>query len=273
MKTRNTQNTDTKTIVGPRYDADSLAKIAMKIKAEGFVPAAVLKDEFGPDIFTQSIAVLFRDLRIFREARRPWKDGESVLGYEWADRRFSQSEVKKIHPELGFAIELTKQQLRYTDFEPITVRCRWTAPILGSVPIKDEHEDPTNVFERDSLGQVLILRYGLRAMATRALQMIGKEMSIAHKIGFSTIRIPNPAVKIVEHGIVENGRPGGKGLRRSECIQDGLEFTIRALVPTSMLTLDEFLRMLKFAGQYVGLSPGRSAGFGDFEVLEVLGTE
>ena len=96
----------------------------------------------------------------------------------------------------------------------------------------------------------------------------GQEAAAARRIGWSIIRIPSPTIKIVEHGIVEQGRPGGKGLRRSECIADGVEFTIRANVPTSVLAVDEFLRMLRVGGQFVGLSPGRSAGFGDFEVLE-----
>lgn len=251
------------------YDTDLLSRMALRVKSEGFVPAGDLKDTFGPDKFSQGIAVLFRDLRMFRETRRAWKDGTEVLGYEWADRRFSRSEAKKLDGmNLGFLVQMVEQMRpKYGDFEAVTVRCRWVNAILGSVPVKDEHGDPTNVFERDSLGRVLVLRYHQRAMASVALPMIGKEAACARRIGWSYIPIPAPVIKIVEHGIVEQGRPGGKGLRRSESIPDGTEFKIRALVPTSVLAMDEFLRMLETAGQYVGLSPGRSAGFGDFEVL------
>jgi hypothetical protein len=140
--------------------------------------------------------------------------------------------------------------------------------VLGSVPVKDANGDPVNTFERDLDGNVLILRYHQRAMATSALAMIGKEQAVARRIGWSIIRVPvNGDVRTVQHGIVELGRAGGLGLRTSEVIPDGKEFTIRAIVPTSMLAIDEFLRMLRLAGQHVGLSPGRSAGFGDFEVL------
>ena len=252
-----------------RYDVDTISRMALKVKAEGFVPAADLKAEFGPEKFTQGIAVLFRDFRMFREVRRAWKNGDEVLGYEWADRRFSNSEVKRIAPEMGFIVEMaSSMRPKYGDLERVTVRCRWVVPILGSVPVKDEHGDPTNTFERDISGNILILRYHQRAMAAQALPKIGKEAACERHIGFSVIRIPSTVpIKIVEHGIVEQGRPGGKGLRRSESAADGLEFLIKALVPTSVLSVDEFLRMLHTAGEFVGLSPGRSAGFGDFEVL------
>lgn len=256
------------------YDAETLSRIALKVKAEGFAPAADLKAEFGAEAFTRGIALLFRDFRMFREVRRPWgESGAPVLGYEWADQRFSAQQAKKVEAALGFSLSVlgtASVRPRYGDFEPVAVRCRWTAPLLGSVPVKDAGGDPTNVFERDALGNLLILRYHQRAMATVALPMIGKEAATARRIGFSIIRIPSStAVKIVEHGLPPAPGQGGtgKGLRRSECIADGIEFTIRAMVPTSVLKLDEFLRMLRLAGQHVGLSPGRSAGFGDFEVL------
>ena len=254
------------------YDAASIAKIAIKVKAEGFVPTGVLREEFGDEKTTQAIAILYRDFRLFREARRPWNGG-TATGYEWSDQRFSKSEAKKVPQELGFLLELaTKPYAKYTDFEPALVRCRWTAQILGSVPVKDENDDPINEFEKDAQGRVLILRYQQRAMASSALPMIGKEAAQARRIGWSIIRIPKETVAqglhIVEHGIVEYGRPGGKGLRRSECLPDGIEFEFDALVPTSHLKLSEFLQLLRVAGKHVGLSPGRSAGFGDFEVLE-----
>lgn len=251
-----------------KYDAETISRMALKVKAEGFVPGAVLKEEFGPERFTQAIAVLFRDFRMFREVRRAWTDGKEALGYEWADRRFSNSEAKKIPGELGFLVSLSaSMRPKYGDFERVTVRCRWVAPILGSVPVEDEHGDPTNIFERDHLGNFLILRYHQRSMASDALPLIGKEAAAARHIKWSIIRIPSTVpVKIVKHGIVEKFG-GGKGLRRSECIADGTEFTMCAQVPTSVLSVEEFLRMVREAGTFVGLSPGRSAGFGDFEVL------
>lgn len=256
------------TVSTVKYDSQALAAIALKVKAEGFVPASVLREEFGAEKTTQGIAVLYRDMRMFREVRRAWgEDGQEVLGYEWAERKFSKPEQNKIPPQLGFVLELSpKMAPRYSDFQPVSVKCRWTAPLLGSKPVKDANGDPTNVFERDAAGNILILRYNQRAMATMALPMIGKEQALARRIGWSIIRVhANGNVKTVEHGIIDGGQ--AKGLRRSEYLPDGEDFTIRAMVPTSMLALDEFLRMLRYAGQYIGLSPGRSAGFGDFEVL------
>ena len=253
-----------------KYDAEAIANIAMEVKAQGFIPRSMLDEKFGADKVTQAIAVLYRDFRMFREVRRPWKDEQNALGYEWADKRFSTPETKKIPPALGFVLELTSGlKAKYGDFEPIAVQCRYTTPILGSVPVKDKDGDPTNVFERDAAGRVLILPYHQRAMSSVALPMIGKEQAVARRIGYSTIRItPNGNLKHVEHGIVDpSGYGGGKGLRKSESLVDPVDFTIHANIPTSALSIDEFIRMLRTAGQFVRLSPGRSAGFGEFEVI------
>lgn len=254
--------------IAVRYDAESIANMALKVKAEGFVPAEDLKVEFGPEKFTRGVAVLYRDFRMFREVRRPWKDGTDVLGYEWADRRFSKSEVKKIPGELGFLIDLTQQMApKYSDFQKVTAKCVYTTAALGGVPVKDTDGTPINAFERDSAGRVQILRYNLRAMITPALAMIGKEQALGRRIAFSTIRLEtNGNLSKVDRPVNDHGQ--GKGFCRSEKLADGTEFTIEAMVPTSILSVAEYLEALKLAGATVGLSPGRSAGFGDFEVLE-----
>lgn len=252
-----------------KYDSESMSKIAMKVKAEGFVPAADLKAEFGPEKFTQVIAVLYRDLRMFREVRRPWKDDADALGYEWADRRFSKSEIKKIPPDLGDIVNLTSMLApKYSDFQRVTARCRFTTAALGGVPVKDIDGQPINAFERDAAGAIQILRYNQRAMITPALAMIGKEQALGRRIGFHTIRLHvNGNLTKVERPVNDHGQ--GKGFCRSERLADGTEFTVIAEVPTSMISVAEYIRALRLAGETVGLSPGRSAGFGDFEVLAV----
>jgi hypothetical protein len=250
-----------------RYDVESIANIALKVKAEGFVPAADLKREFGPEKFTRGIAVLYRDYRMFREVRRAWTDGTEALGYEWADRRFSRQEVKKIPPEFGFLVEMTQQMVpKYGDFQLVTLRCRFETAVLGGCPRKDTDGQPINAFERDEADRILLLRYNQRAMITPALAMIGKEQALARRIGFKTIRIEaNGNLSKVERPVNDHGQ--GKGFCRSERLADGTEFTIEAMVPTSVISVAEYVQAVRLAGQTVGLSPGRSAGFGDFEVL------
>ncbi len=251
-----------------RYDSESIANMALKVKAEGFVPAEDLKTDFGPEKFTRGVAVLYRDFRMFREVRRAWKDGVDVLGYEWADRRFSKSEVKKIPPELGFLVELTAQMApKYSDFQPVTARCIYETAVLGGVPVKDTDGSPINSFQRDRHGNIQILRYNCRAMIMPALAAIGKEQALARRIGFKTVSIkPNGNLSKVERPVNDHGQ--GKGFCRSEQLADGTEFVIEALIPTSILSVSEYLQALKIAGETVGLSPGRSAGFGDFSVIE-----
>lgn len=269
MSTKSTSKTPNgETPITIRYDTESIANMALKVKAEGFVPAEDLKAEFGPEKFTRGIAVLYRDFRMFREVRRPWKDGVDVLGYEWADRRFSKSEIKKIPPELGFLVDLTTQMApKYSDFQLVTAKCRYLTAALGGCPVKDTDGSPINAFERDRDGGLQILRYNLRAMITPALAMIGKEQALGRRIAFKTIRITaNGNLTKVERPVNDHGQ--GKGFCRSEKLADGTEFSIEALIPTSILSVTEYLQALKLAGETVGLSPGRSAGFGDFEVIE-----
>jgi hypothetical protein len=136
------------------------------------------------------------------------------------------------------------------------------------VPVKDSDGAPINSFERDTSGNIQILRYNQRAMIAPALAMIGKEQALARRIGFSTISIhANGNLSKVERPVNDHGQ--GKGMCRSERLPDGTEFTISAMVPTSILSPAEYITALKLAGEMVGLSPGRSAGFGDFEVLAV----
>lgn len=250
-----------------KYDSESIANMALKVKAEGFVPSEDLKREFGAEKFTRCIAILYTDFRMFRRVTRPWKDDQDVVGYEWADRRFSKPEIAKIPGELGFLVDLTQKTApKYTDFEAVAVRCRYVTAALGGCPVKDTDGTPINAFERDRDGRVQILRYNLRAMITPALAMIGKEQAIARRIGFETIRLDvNGNLSKVDRPVNDHGQ--GKGFCRSERLADGTEFTIKALVPTSILSIAEYLRALALAGQMVGLSPGRSSGFGDFEVL------
>lgn len=251
-----------------RYDSESIANMALKVKAEGFVPAEDLKTEFGPEKYTRGIAVLYSDFRMFRKVTRAWKDNQDVVGYEWADRRFSKPEVKKIPPELGFLVELTTQMApKYSDFQLVTAKCRYMTAALGGCPVKDTDGSPINSFERDRAGWIQILRYNLRAMITPALAMIGKEQALARRIGFKTIRIEaNGNLSKIERPVNDHGQ--GKGFCRSERLADGTEFVIEAMVPTSIISISEYLSALKLAGETVGLSPGRSAGFGDFEVVE-----
>lgn len=264
MKTK--QMTES-TKVSVKYDEESIINMLTKVKGEGFIPTEDLKVAFGPEKFSQCIAILYRDLRMFREARRPWKDGVDVVGYEWADRRFSKAEAKKIPPDLGFILAFASPLApKYSDFQRVAARCRYVTAALGGVPVKDTDGTPINSFERDAAGNLQILRYNLRAMMTRALPLIGKEQTLAKQIRFETIRLQaNGNLTKVERPVNDQGQ--GKGFCRSERLADGTEFTIAAYIPTSIVSIAEYLEALRLAGVTVGLSPGRSAGFGDFEVL------
>lgn len=251
-----------------KYDSEALAAIALKVKSEGFVPQTAMLEQFGPEKTTQGIAVLFRDFRMFREVRRPWgQSGEEVLGYEWTNRPIPAALKKKVPPQLGFIIDLGNSFApKYTDYQRVSVRCRFLLDTLGGHPVEQKDKSTLNSFERAANGCLVIQRFNLRAMIGAALPVIGKEHSLARRITFATIYFQaNGNLTVKPTPVIVNGE--GKGIRLSECLAAGTEFTITANIPTSALSIAEFLELLRVAGETVGLSPGRSAGFGDFEVL------
>ena len=172
-------------------------------------------------------------------------------------------------------------QRRYCGYERVTAHCRFIAPALGAMPFTEQSGDKLNRFDRaNGTGSDIVFpRYCLRAMAAKALPMMGKEAALARRIGFTRVTIPVETVdehkrplliEISSRPIIgEDGRTG-LGIQRSEMLPAGTDFTIEALIPTSALRQDEYASLLTLAGQFVGLSPARSSGFGDFEVLEVL---
>lgn len=245
---------------------DAVQAIALKVKVEGFITADALKEEFGAERATVALALLYGQHRVFKKVPRPWKDGLEVQGYEWADRRFSTSMVAKLPPEMGWLADLSSPgKQKYGEYVEVNLRCRYTNTVLGALP--GDTEDDLHRFEGSGTGDVLILRYNQRAMASKALPMIGKEQAIARRIGWRMITIPNAKIKIHRKGVVDEKRHEGKGIKRSESIPAGTEFTISAMVPTSALSVSEFVQMIRMAGERVGLSPAGSSGFGDFEVL------
>lgn len=250
------------------YNPEELAKFALKIKGEGFVPADVLREEFGNEVYTQAIAILFRQHRFLREVPRDWSGGTKVMGYEIADRRFSKTEIKNLPEGLGFMLELTQStRPTYDDYKKVEVLCRWTSDVVASSPSKDSSGE-VNIFQIDLTSAVYIPAYCARAMAMASLPLIGKPMAAGKKIRFRSIRISSPTIKERIDPIIKNDQ--GLGLRRSQSLPAGTEFVLSAWVPTSAIPVADYLQMLREGGSYVRLSPARSAGWGEFEVVKLL---
>lgn len=255
----------------PVWEPETLAAAAVRVQAEGFVPSEVLKADLGPEKYTKVIAILYRQWRFFREVRRPGANGD-VHGFEWADPRFSQAQKVRMPEAIKLLVEQVSGGVRpkYTQYEPVTVRCRFLLPALAALPGKDGAGADLRVFERDDMGNILIVAYGVRAMIKKALPMLGKEQALAYRIGFKSIRIPASSIKIEEKlmPVVDEARHEGKGLNRHEAIPAGTEFEIQVMIPASIITASEWLMLLEMAGQFVHLSPARSSAYGEFEVVK-----
>lgn len=258
-----------KTEFVPFANVERVRDIAVKIRAEGFVPYGEIVEQFGEKDATQAIAILYRNLRVIREVTRPFGKEQNVKGYEWGDIRFTKSQLAKLPPQYEWIAELGSGGMaKYENFENIKVLCRWTNEILGSLPTKDT-DGEFNGFLRTN-GHVSIVRYQQRAMFAKTLPMIGKDAAIARRIGWTMIALKPNKIDFLLLPKVDEAKRQGLGITRHERIHSGCEFTIDAMVPTSHLSIADFIRGLREAGKRIGLSPARSAGFGDFEVVKVI---
>lgn len=248
----------------------SLLEVALCIKGSGFVPHTDLRERFGDRIFTIFSAIAYRDYRIVREVRRPWKDNQTAIGHEWADRRFSRQEAKRVPAELQWVVEVCSASApRYTDFKHIVFGCRWTNRVLAALPVPET--DKRRVFERVN-GDVLIPAYCSRAMMRKVFPLVGKAEALANHIRFAAVRVPiNGSIAPHLVPVVDEWRHQGRGVIEHESLPPGTEFTLEFSYPSSEITEVETVDAVLKAGFLVRFSPARSSGYGDFEVLTVNG--
>ena len=62
---------------------------------------------------------------------------------------------------------------KYADYEPVSIKCRWTNWTLGALP-RDRDGGKVNCFERDGMDTCLIPAYCVRAMISTVLSGVRK---------------------------------------------------------------------------------------------------
>lgn len=257
---------------------DKLEAYCTKIVAEGFVAAKDLRTQFGEDFHTRAVAYLYRNHRLLIEKRQASDRGDE-LGYMWANRMLSKPDRAKIPASFGFIFEYTSSRPKYGDYQAVALRCRWLTQALGATPAPqliggDDVKDlcmfePTEYFakRRNGGGPIVMPAYGLRAMFVQVLPTIGKEAALARRIMFRNVRLTATTTEELRRGTIDSATGQGLGIRRNEAIPAGTEFVIEALIPTTIIAPEEFVRVLQIAGQYVRYSPASHSGYGEFEVL------
>lgn len=256
-----------------KEDEEVMRGIMFLVLGGGFIPKSKIIEKFGDTATTKALAILHKSYRVLVESREPY-EGQEVNGLKLAERKFSQPEIKKLPPALAFLPELFKQNAnKYAEYKWISVQCRWTTPVLGALPRMTDTDPPDDIlaFERNWTGKdIIIQRYGIRKMFSVALGLNDKSPYAADRFGFETITVIDPKITTDHIRGIVNDRGEGLGTIRSECLAAGTEFILRAKIPTTYLSPADFVSILKEAGILVGLSPGRSSGYGNFEVEGVL---
>jgi hypothetical protein len=240
----------------------------------GFITKEELRKKFGDTVTTRGLAICYGMLRVVKEVDRPQDGGGIQRGYEWSDERFSNQKMKDLPEWMGPIKGLLQgKKVRYTGYEAVTVRCRWTNKVLAGMI--DPADLEKRVFDIDPITkEILVPAYCLTAMFRDAFQLVpalaDKPQAIAYRVKFAAVRIPDAKDKIQDEyfPVAPEYRGGkGKGRTATQVLPAGTEFTIDAMIPTSEISVAQYLEVIQTAGKYVRLSPGRSSGRGDFEVL------
>jgi len=189
-------------------------------------------------------------------------------------------EAKKIPADMQWVVEMaSKGGSRYKDFERAVIVCRWTNTVLASLPVPDS--DKRRVFERVD-GDVLIPAYCVRAMLRKVLPLVGKTMSLADNVRAAAVRVPvngnGKGVGVTQVAlpprlmpVVDEKTHQGKGVTEHESLPPGTAFTMELYYPSSEISLEQLIETVALAGRVVRLSPARSSGYGDFEIVSVNG--
>lgn len=251
-------------------DSATMKGVMLTVMAEGFVPRAALYTKFGDEPATKAIAILHKAYRVLVECDEKW-EGSTVKGFKLANKGLAVAEIKKLPAELAFLPELMKTQKKvYGEYRRVSLKCRFLVDVLGALPTKSEKGESVLAFKRDwTKKDIIIQRFGPRAMLRRGLRFTNRSEYSADYFGFENIVIRDPKMCEDEIRGGQNEKGESIGLTRSECLSAGTEFIITAMVPMTFINATEYVDLIRICGQVVGLSPGRSAGYGNFEVLSV----
>lgn len=168
--------------------------------------------------------------------------------------------------------DVKKSKMRqsiYRDYERAIAKCKTKSIWLGGRgTFKDEPY--THEFVRDSKGKIIIPADYIRAMFRNSMHYVNMTGTIAMKWMF-------PVQSILEtngHKTFMEPKPiisptGGRGINKFEALPPGCEFTIDMDIPTSRITREQFIRVLKKAGERVGTYAYRKGQYGLFDVLDV----
>ncbi len=176
-------------------------------------------------------------------------------------------------------------RLKYTDYSTIVLKLEFSMPCLGGFP---SDQAPywsgqksalsryfDQVLHRDAEGNPIISRGQFRGLIREAARFMGLSPVLKDYVfaedSIITINKRKTSIPFETRQVCipVNAGSVGRGLIRHEAAPIGSAVIAQFRIPTSVLSVEGFIKGINMAGRTIGLGAGRKLGFGSFTVSSV----
>jgi len=167
--------------------------------------------------------------------------------------------------------------IKYGSYKEVSVKLTFTKPLLGghiaSAPYwlsgkpSDEFDE---VLHRTDDNKTVILRGQFRGLIREMARLADLPETLENYVFCKDAEVHIPQGKsILQVTLPVIARYRGAGLKRHEACPPGSWVKVSFKIPTSVISVEKFLAVLRVSGERIGLGAERRRGFGSFTVEQV----
>jgi len=168
-------------------------------------------------------------------------------------------------------------RLKYGSYKEVRVKLTFTKPLLGghiaSAPYwlngkpSDEFDE---VLHRTDDNRIVILRGQFRGLIREMARLVDLLDTLENYVFCKDAEVHIPQGKsILQVTLPVIARLRGAGLKRHEACPPGSWVEASFKIPTSVISVERFLDVLRVSGERIGLGAERKRGFGSFTIEQV----
>jgi len=168
-------------------------------------------------------------------------------------------------------------RIKYGSYKEVSVKLTFAKPLLGghiaSAPywlsgkLSDEFDE---VLHRTDDDKIVILRGQFRGLIREMARLADLPETLENYVFCKDAEVHIPQGKsILQVTLPVIARFRGAGLKRHEACPSGSWVEASFKIPTSAISVERFLDVLRVSGERIGLGAERKRGFGSFAVEQV----
>jgi len=168
-------------------------------------------------------------------------------------------------------------KIKYGSYKEVSVKLTFTKPLLGghiaSAPYwlsgkpSDEFDE---VLHRSDNNRIVILRGQFRGLIREMARMADLPETLENYVFCKDAEVHVPQRRsILQVTLPVIARFRGAGLKRHEACPPGSWVEASFKIPTSVISVEKFLNVLRASGERIGLGAERKRGFGSFTVEQL----